>query len=141
MSRFVATIVAAVAAAALLAMVAGCAEAPPPKPRWKTVMVNATAYTSRPEETDDTPYTAAWNNRLKPGMKAIAVSRDLLRMGLEPDAMVRVEGLGLYRVMDKMNARYKRAIDVYFGNDLDAAQEFGRRELVISWKIPLDDEG
>ncbi len=124
------------------ALAPGCAEQPPAAPRWKTVMVNATAYTSRPQETDDTPFTAAWGHRLKPGMKVIAVSRDLLRMGLESDSTVRIEGLdGPYRVLDKMNSRWKRSIDIYFGNDLDAAQEFGRQELFISWRLDQDDQG
>ncbi len=127
---------------ALLLLPAGCAEDSLPSPRWKTVMVNATAYTSRRHETDDTPYLAAWNNRLKPGMKAIAVSRDLLRMGLRPDSYVRIEGLpGRYRVLDKMNRRWKRRIDIYFGNDLQAAQDFGRKELLLSWRIEPDDKG
>ena len=126
----------------LLALAAGCTEAPLPKSRWRTMAVNATAYTSRVQETDDTPFTAAWGHRLKPGTKSIAVSRDLLRMGLQPDDMVRIEGLpGQYRVLDKMNSRYRRSIDIYFGTDLDAARDFGRRELFISWKMDAQDEG
>ena len=129
---------------ALLVLIPACAEQSPPAPRWETLMVNATAYTSRPEETDATPFLAAWGHRLRPGMKVIAVSRDLLRMGLSPGAEVRIEGLpGTYRVLDKMNRRWKRRIDVYFGKDLEAAQDFGRRELIISWRLPESesDEG
>lgn len=140
--RILSRLVLLLALTALPPLLAGCAEEPLPAPRWHTMAVNATAYTSRPQETDDTPYTAAWNNKLKPGIKAIAVSRDLLRMGLEPDDLVRIEGLsGRYRVLDKMNARYRRAIDIYFGNDLEAAEAFGRRELIISWRIDQEDEG
>lgn len=40
--------------------------------------VTATAYNSHSSQTDSTPNIAAWGDRLRPGMKAIAISRDLL---------------------------------------------------------------
>jgi hypothetical protein len=43
-----------------------------------SLRVTATAYNSLPGQTDNTPDLAAWGDRLRPGMKAIAVSRDLL---------------------------------------------------------------
>ncbi|WP_379912221.1 3D domain-containing protein [Marinobacterium aestuariivivens] len=96
--------------------------------------VTATAYNSLPAQTTGNPAVGAWGDRLKPGVKAIAVSRDLLAMGLEPGAEVTIEGLpGRFRVMDKMHRRWQRKIDIYMGNDRDAALEWGKRPVVIRW--------
>ena len=74
--------------------------------------VTATAYSSHKRQTDNTPFLAAWNNRLRPGMKIIAVSRDLLtRYGLHNGTKVRIAGLrGYYRVRDKMNKRFRNVL-------------------------------
>ncbi len=97
--------------------------------------VTATAYTSHSNQTDDTPFLAAWNNRLRPGMKAIAVSRDLLsKYGMRNGTKVRISGLrGFYRVRDKMNKRYKKRIDIYMGLDLKKALKWGKRSVMIYW--------
>jgi len=97
--------------------------------------VTATAYTSHGKQTDSTPFLAAWNNRLRPGMKIIAVSRDLLtRFGMRNGTKVRIGGLrGYYRVRDKMNKRYRKRIDIYMGLDLRRALKWGRRSVVIYW--------
>lgn len=97
--------------------------------------VTATAYTSHENQTDDTPFLAAWNNRLVPGEKSIAVSRDLLsRFGMRNGTKVRISGLkGYYEVRDKMNKRYKKRIDIYMGLNLKKALKWGRRSVVIYW--------
>jgi len=96
--------------------------------------VVATAYTSRPSETSGDPYLGAWNNRLTPGEKAIAVLRDLLKLGLTNGAKVKIEGLpGTYEARDKMNKRWKKRIDIYMGTDLERARELGMREVVVRW--------
>jgi 3D (Asp-Asp-Asp) domain-containing protein len=98
------------------------------------VEVVATAYTSHAGQTSGDPTLAAWGDRLGPDTRAVAVSRDLLRMGLERGDVVRIEGLpGEYRVLDKMAARWRRRIDVYMGRDLEAARAFGRREVTLRW--------
>lgn len=100
--------------------------------------VTATAYTSSPDETDSTPDLAAWGDRLKPGMKAIAVSRDLLPMGLTHRKEVNISGLeGTYLVLDKMNKRWTKKIDIYMGNDKGSAIEWGKKKVTITW---TDDE-
>ena len=101
----------------------------------KSLRVIATAYTSHPEETDDTPFLAAWNNRLVPGMKVIAVSRDLLSVyGMKNGTKVRISGLpGIYHVRDKMNKRFKKRIDIYMGMDRQKALRWGRRSVQIFW--------
>ena len=97
--------------------------------------VTATAYSSHVGQTDSTPFLAAWNNRLRPGMKIIAVSRDLLsKYGMRNGTKVRIGGLpGYYRVRDKMNKRYKKRIDIYTGVDRRKALRWGRRSVVIYW--------
>ncbi len=98
------------------------------------LVVTATAYTSRPEHTDDEPDVAAWGDVLAPGMKAIAVSRDLIPEGLDRHAPVKIEGLpGVYIVLDKMHARWKKRIDIYMGHDLAAARAWGKRKVEINW--------
>jgi LysM repeat protein len=97
--------------------------------------VTATAYTSHRGQTDKTPFLAAWNNRLRPGVKSIAVSRDLLtKYGMKNGTKVKIAGLsGYYRVRDKMNKRYKKRIDIYMGMNRRRALRWGRRSVVIYW--------
>ncbi len=101
----------------------------------KKLRVTATAYSSHAKQTDKTPFLAAWNNRLRPGMKAIAVSRDMLtRYGMKNGTKVRIAGLpGYYRVRDKMNKRYRKRIDIYMGVNRRKALRWGRRSVVIYW--------
>jgi len=97
--------------------------------------VTATAYTSHVGQTDSTPNIAAWGDRLHPGMKSIAVSRDLLHVyGLKHGQKVRIKGLdGEYAVLDKMNKRWKKKIDIYMGMDKRKAFQWGRRKVEILW--------
>jgi len=69
-------------------------------------------------------------------MKAIAVSRDLIERGLRHGVAVTIEGLpGEYVVMDKMAARWRRKIDIYMGEDVEAARRWGVRQLTIHWRV------
>ena len=97
--------------------------------------VTATAYTSHVGQTDSTPNIAAWGDRLRPGMKAIAVSRDLLKVyGLKHGQKVRIKGLkGEYAVLDKMNKRWRKKIDIYMGMNKRKAFKWGRRKVEIMW--------
>ena len=97
--------------------------------------VTATAYSSHRAQTDKTPFLAAWNNRIGPGMKIIAVSRDLLtRYGLRNGTRIRIGGLrGYYIVRDKMNKRFRKRIDIYMGVNRRRALRWGRRSVVIYW--------
>ena len=97
--------------------------------------VTATAYTSHVGQTDSTPNVAAWGDRLRPGMKAIAVSRDLLKVyGLKRGQKVRIKGLkGEYIVLDKMNKRWRKKIDIYMGMNKRKAFKWGRRKVDIMW--------
>ena len=100
----------------------------------RTLEVTATAYNSLPDQTQGDPNLTAWGDTLVPGMKAIAVSRDLLSMGLTRGVEVTIEGLpGTYVVMDKLNKRWKMRIDIYMGTDKKAAMQWGKRQVRISW--------
>jgi 3D (Asp-Asp-Asp) domain-containing protein len=101
--------------------------------RKKVIKLTATAYTSHKKQTDSTPFLAAWNNKIRPGMKIIAVSRDLIKKhGLKNGARVRIKGLkGHYVVRDKMNKRYKKRIDIYMGLNKKKALKWGKRRVVL----------
>ena len=101
----------------------------------RSLVVTATAYNSVPGQTSDDPTLTAWGDRLEPGMKAIAVSRDLIELGLSHGVEVEIEGLpGFYTVRDKMARRWARKIDVYMGEDVPAARRWGRRQVTIRWR-------
>ena len=101
----------------------------------RMLKVTATAYTSSVGETDSTPNISAWGDRLTPGMRVIAVSRDLLAMGLTHGALVQMEGFEKdFIVLDKMNKRWTKKIDIYMGNDKRAALNWGKRKVNICWK-------
>ena len=100
----------------------------------RTLVVAASAYNSVVRQTNDQPRLTAWGDRLVPGMRAIAVSRDLIKMGLGHGVVVRIDGLsGEYVVRDKMAARWKKKIDIYMGDDVQAAKEWGNRKVTIHW--------
>ena len=74
----------------------------------RSLLVTVTAYNSVPEQTDSTPNITYWDDVLKPGMRAIAVSPDLIKRGLTHGMKVRIEGLqGEYEVLDRTNKRFR----------------------------------
>jgi 3D (Asp-Asp-Asp) domain-containing protein len=108
-------------------------------PVMQSVMVTATAYNSNVSQTNHDPSIAAWGDRLEPGMKTIAVSKDLLDVGLTRGTRVRIDGLpGDYVVLDRMPSQWSKRIDIYMGDDVPAARQWGKREVRIHW-APLDD--
>lgn len=105
---------------------------------WKSVRVTATAYNSTVNQTDHNPHIGAFGDSLKPGMKYIAVSKDLFRKGLKHDTPVRIEGLkGLYLVKDRMPAQWKNRIDIYMGTNVDSARQWGRKKVNIDYRIEV----
>jgi len=97
--------------------------------------VTATAYNSLPSQTTQkNPSLTAWGDTLKPGMKAVAVSRDLIKLGLKHNTKISIKGLdGEYVVLDKMNKRWTKKIDIYMGLNQRAAKKWGKRKVSISW--------
>jgi 3D (Asp-Asp-Asp) domain-containing protein len=128
--------------ATALATATARAARPQPIPDWMsgdapdelemTLEVLASAYNSVPGQTDSSPTVAAWGDRLHPGVRSIAVSHDLIALGLGRGAVVRIDGLpGEWRVLDRMHSRWSRHIDLYFGTDVRAARLWGRRPVTI----------
>jgi 3D (Asp-Asp-Asp) domain-containing protein len=119
-----------IAAIAALLLPAACAAGPE-----HSLDVAASAYTSTPDQTSEQPFLAAWGDSLEPGMRAIAVSRDLLELGLVRGTRVRIDGLpGEYVVLDKMAKRWRKKIDIYMGEDIEAARRWGVRDVRIRWR-------
>lgn len=104
---------------------------------WDSLDVTATAYNSLAYQTNSNPHITAFGDSLIPGLKYIAVSRDLLKLGLKRNTPVKIEGLeGFYLVKDKMHYRWKKRIDVYMGIDVKAAKQWGRKRLCIEYGVP-----
>ncbi len=108
----------------------------------QTMEVTASAYTMAEDETKKGNVgLAAWGDQLEPGMKAIAVSRDLIDKGLDHMTEVKIEGLeGTYIVRDKMNKRWKKKIDIFMGKDKQKAREWGKKTVTIHWTNPPEGE-
>ena len=103
---------------------------------WKPLEVTVSAYNSVSWQTSGDPNIAAWGDTLRPGMKCIAVSRDLLQMGLKHNTKVKIEGLpGTYLVKDKMHGRWTKRIDLYMGKNVEKAKEWGRKKLTIQYAV------
>ena len=106
---------------------------------WDTICVTATAYNSVGYQTQHDPQITAWGDTLKPGMNAIAVSRDLLRMGLDHNSKIKIEGFdSIFLIKDKMHYRWRNRIDIYMGEDIEKAKEFGRKKLNIAYIFHKD---
>ena len=74
------------------------------------------------------------------GMKIIAVSKDLIPLGLDYNTQVKIEGdTSIYLVMDKMHSKWKNRIDIYMGNNVKAAKEWGRKKLSIKYRLEVKD--
>lgn len=77
----------------------------------KWTLVKVTAYRPIKSQTDSTPDFTAVNTPAIMGV--CAVSQDLLKDGVfKYGDIVLVPGLGVYAVMDTMNARHKKSIDI-----------------------------
>lgn len=124
-----------VAFSLLFLLAAACTDTS--KTETRKMEVTATAYNSVEAQTKKgDSLTTAWGETLKPGMKAVAVSRDLIQEGLDYNTKVKIEGLeGTYRVVDKMNKRWEKRIDIYMGNQIEEARTWGKQEVTIIWEV------
>ena len=90
-----------------------------------TYQVHVTAYTSRPEETDDTPYLTASGSFVRDGI----VASNFLQMG----TLIKIPeyfGEKVFRVEDRMHKRFNNRVDIWFSN-LEEAQKFGKKFTTI----------
>lgn len=119
------------AVASLLLM--GAITASAPEQQVRTVKV--TAFNSTPAQTDDRPNETACGDHIAPGDRIVAVSRDLKAEGLACGSKIRIEGMdGSWKVADSMAARHKQRVDIYMGNDVKAARQWGVKEREIRWE-------
>ncbi|RIA09680.1 3D (Asp-Asp-Asp) domain-containing protein [Flavobacteriaceae bacterium MAR_2010_72] len=122
----------------LLILFYSCEQKTVPKYEWKSLRVIATAYNSVEYQTDGDPHITAFGDSLKSGLKYIAVSNDLYRLGFKHNTFVTIEGLkGIYLVKDRMHERWKNKIDIYMGTDINAAKEWGRKKVTVHFRVPL----
>lgn len=107
---------------------------------WRTKTVTASAYNATEAQTKKGNIgLTAWGHQLGPGDRALAVSRDLIEEGLSNGARVKIEGLdGVWIVRDRMHRRWEQKIDIFMGNDIEAAREWGVREVTIRWQPPRE---
>ena len=98
--------------------------------------VTVTAYSSTIEETDSTPFIAAWGDSV--GAGTIAISRDLLtELSRGQRVLLFLNGHSsapdTFVVNDKMNRRWKKRVDIWFENK-QAAYRFGKKkEVLLLW--------
>ena len=104
---------------------------------WKSIDVTATAYNSVPSQTQGNPIIAAWGDSLKLEIPSIAVSRDLLALGITHNTPVKIEGFdSIFLVKDKMNKRWRNRIDIFMGKDIKKAKKWGRKKICIEYGLP-----
>ena len=109
----------------------------PSQEKQQSLLVTATAFNSLPKQGQGNPNVGAWGDRITPGVNAVAVSEDLVSLGLTRGTRARIEGMkNEYVVLDKMPARWKKRIDIYMGNDVKAARAWGKRDVKIYWTVP-----
>lgn len=87
--------------------------------------VPSTAYTSRPEETDSTPFITADGAHVRDGI----VAANFLKFGTKI-RIPQLYGDKIFEVHDRMNKRYNVKVDVWM-NDLTAARTHGLRHVTI----------
>ncbi|MBD1262420.1 3D domain-containing protein [Maribacter polysiphoniae] len=103
---------------------------------WIPLEVTATAYNSLPSQTNEAPTITAWGDTLKPGVKSLAVSRDLIAKGLKYGTMVRIDTFpDTFYINDKMHPRWKNKIDIYMGKQIDTALNWGKRKIIIEYAV------
>ena len=123
---------------AWLLILASCSTIQKPlQEKQQSLLVTATAFNSLPKQGQGNPNVGAWGDRITPDVNAVAVSEDLVSLGLTRGTRVRIEGMkNEYVVLDKMPARWKKLIDIYMGNDVKAARAWGKRDVKIYWTVP-----
>jgi 3D (Asp-Asp-Asp) domain-containing protein len=71
-------------------------------------------------------------------MQCIAVSRDLLTIGINHNTKIKINGIdGIYLVKDKMNKRWKNKIDIYMGENIKEAREWGLKKSRCNMRLDL----
>ncbi|UAB83341.1 3D domain-containing protein [Zunongwangia sp. SCSIO 43204] len=103
------------------------------KEDWDTLQVTVSAFNSvRYQTAGNNPNVAAWGDTLKPGMNAVAISRDLMDLGLGHNDKIKIQGFdSIFTIKDKMHYRWRKRVDIFMGKDIQKAKNFGRKKLEI----------
>lgn len=92
---------------------------------YYTAYITATAYTSRAEETDESPFVAAWGDGVYWGMVASNAFPKNTRLQI-PEYF----GSKIFTVLDRMNPRYYYRLDIWMP-DLNNAKNWGVKYIKI----------
>lgn len=97
-----------------------------------TIMVTASAYTSTPWQTDDSPFiTANGEHVYWGGVAANIIDSNGRNIPFGTRIMIpKLFGDQIFTVNDRMNRRYKNNVDLWFP-DIADAREFGRRTIEV----------
>ena len=99
----------------------------------KTITLDATAYTSRPAETDGSPYITADGSVVRDGY----VATNVLPIGTR----VRIPSLfgdKIFEVRDRMNARYTYRLDIWM-TSIEDARKFGLKRKIKVEIVEMGD--
>ncbi|EGJ48714.1 3D domain-containing protein [Desulfocurvibacter africanus] len=91
-------------------------------------VLTVTAYSPRPEETNEDPFTTASNRPVRPGI--VAVSRDLFDEGWVFGRKVYIKGMGVFTIDDLMHARKRNQVDIFMF-ETAKARDFGLQKLEV----------
>lgn len=94
------------------------------------VVRSVSAYNSVPEQTDSTPCIGASGDNL---CELYALGQNICASNAFPlGTQITVDGLGTCIVLDRMNRRYTETVDWYMGYDVQAALNWGRRNVNVT---------
>jgi len=91
----------------------------------KTITVTLTAYSSTPDQTDDTPFIAASGKHVYDGM----IAANFLPFGTKVK-IPELFGDKIFTVDDRMNRRFQNRVDIWFP-DRKSAIQFGIKNAEI----------
>jgi hypothetical protein len=116
---------------------AACALLPGCSGRGEVASVVVGAFAVELRRPEAGPWRGSWGDELRPGMKAVAVSPDLVQRGLERGTRVRIEGMpSAYRVRHQLSAATHERVEIFMGTDAAAAQRWHERRARIWWAKP-----
>ena len=96
-----------------------------------TLRVQASAYSSEPWQTDDSPFITASNTHVRDGIVAANFYINGQRVAF--GTLLRIPeifGNKIFIVEDRMNSRYTNNLDIWFA-DTELARQFGRKTITI----------
>lgn len=91
----------------------------------KTLLVTVTAYSSTPDQTDDSPFIMASGNRVYDG----AIAANFLPMGTKV-ILPELYGGKVFTVEDRTHRRFSDRVDIWMETEEEALQ-FGIRQVAV----------